>query len=465
MSSIVKETVRLHSGVEANIAIIQIEAFRVEPFNETPPSDLVSKTEAGLAKGRLVANTYSVAHPAARSSAPESVSGLADSQIELWADRAVMMARSYESVGLATDELWRNRRGDRPGKFPVPIAHTDLMRLRSATLEKDEIFANANYFLFEPRELDTPFEAYGDPVAMVVSEEIVLYPPQVRRTSLVSYGSRLSIEKFGFDDVTLTLPGGVTVNSHPFGTFDARGVGNQPIALARYFGSLDGTTPAQDGVCEVAVVGRFAVAFARGGKMPIPRTGCVIRFPFEPDPLLIDALRSGHPVSYTLRQGVITEGIQTGPRLVKAGVVTPEMTVFDEEGMFVSIGDGDLVQPSPFNWKADWHETRAARLGAGLDVQGQLFFVAVEGQSTYASIGGALRGATLFDLAELLRERGAVEGMHLDGGGSTQLFRPFGGSILRPGNFCRGFEGVEADYDRPLPLGLRLKLQKSDEST
>lgn len=464
MSSIVKETVQLNSGIEANIVTIHVKEFRVEPFNETPPSELASQTEAGLARGRLAAETYSVSHPAARSAVTETVAGLSGSQIDLWADRAISMARSYKNAGLDAAALWMDRRGEKPGIFPVPVAHTDLMRLKSATLADDEIFSNANYFLFEPREFDTPFEAYGDPVAMVVAGGVVLYPPQVRRACLVSYDKRTSIEKFGFDDVTIILPGNVAVNSHPPGVFDREGARQQPIALARYFGSLDGTTPAEKGVCEIAIVGRFAVALGRDGKLPIPRTGCVLRFPNEPDPALIAALRAGQPITYKLRQGYVSEGIQTGPRLVTGGKVTDDMAIFDEEGMFVSIGDGDLLQPSPFNWKADWHDTRAARLGAGLDQQGELFFVAVEGQSTYAKNGGPLRGATLFDLAELLRERGAVEGMHLDGGGSTQLFRPFGGSILRPGNFCRGFEGVEADYDRPLPLGLRLKLQDLDQN-
>lgn len=88
--------------------------------------------------------------------------------------------------------------------------------------------------------------------------------------------------------------------------------------------------------------------------------------------------------------------------------------------------------------------------------------VAVEGKSSFVEAGGGASGASLHDLAELLQRLGAVEGLHLDGGGSTQLFRPFGGSLLRPGDFCRGFEDVAADYDRPLPLGVRLGLQNME---
>ena len=459
MSPITKERIRLHSGVEAIVVTLHVTQFHVEPFNDAPPSELASRTEAGLTRARLAVDTYPVAHPAVRSTATESIHGADGSEIQLWADRAVSMVAAYKKAGLAPAEIWSDRRGAEASRVPAPIAHTDLLRLRSATLAHDEVFANANYFLFEPREVDTPYEAYGDPVAMVVADGVVLYPPQMRRACLVSYGQRVSIEKIGFDDVILTLPGNVVVKSHPQGRFDRQRAAGAPIALARYFGALERSTPAEGGVCEIAILGRHAVALGQGGGLPIPRGGCVLRFPHAPEPGLIAALRAGEPIRYELRQGALREGVQTGPLLVTGGRVSDDIAVFSEEGMLTLVADEGRMQPSPFNWKADWHHTRAARLAAGIDERGGLFFVAVEGKSTYAKRGAPPRGATLFDLAELLRERGAVEAMHLDGGGSTQIFRPFGGAILRPGNFCKGFEDLEVDYDRPLPLGLRLQLR------
>ncbi|MCZ7448286.1 phosphodiester glycosidase family protein [Rhizobium rhizogenes] len=462
MPAILKETVTLSSGIEANIAIVHVEHFRVQPFNERPPSDLVLRTEVALATARLDAEIYPVAHPAMRSDVTSSID-FGETRIELWGDRAVAIADRYAHVGLTAEQLWRDRRGATPSPFPAPLAHTDLMRLWSASLEKDEIFTNANYFLFEPSEFDTPFEAYGDPIGMVVTGGVILYPPQVPRTCLVSDGERSTLKNLSFNDIAISLPGAIEVPSHSMGEF--HGAATRPIALARYFGSMDGLTPEGKDVVEIAVVGRHAVALGRGGRMPIPRTGCVIRFPQEPDASMVHALKQGEPITYSFLDGVVLEGVQAGPRLVSGGAFSPDDTIFHCEGVFVEGAAGDLFQSSPDNWKADWHETRAARLGAGIDARGQLFLVAVEGQSSYSKGGGPLRGATLFDIAELLHRYGAVEGMHLDGGGSTQLFRPFGGSILRPGNFCRGFEDVEADYDRPLPLGLRLKLRRVDQDT
>lgn len=465
MPAILNEKVTLLSGRQANIAVVHVEQFRVEPFNETPPSELVVRTEAGLASARLGAETYPVAHPAQRGRGPLPRLHFGGTAAELWADRAVAMADRYERAGVTVEELWRDRRGPAPRPLPIPLAHTDMMRLRSATLARDEIFANANYFLFEPREFDTPFEAYGDPVGMVTAGGVILHPPQVPRACLVTDGKQPSIKNLAFSDIAITLPDGTGIETHKMEDFDGPDRRSQPIAIARYFGSPGGLTPEGKGAVEIVIVGRHAVAIGRGGGVPIPRTGCVIRFPEEPHASLVDALRNGEPITYALRDGAVLEGVQAGPRLVTNGRFLTDDAIFRREGVFIEGAPGDLSQPSPYNWKADWHDTRAARLGAGLDAKGRLFLVAVEGQSSYSKGGGPLRGATLLDIAELLHRYGAIEGMHLDGGGSTQLFRPFGGSILRPGNFCRGFEDVEADYDRPLPLGLRLKLRNTDRDT
>lgn len=459
MQSIRKETVTLASGLKANIAVVHVERFQVEPFNDSPPGEAVASIEAALASARLGAPTYQVPPPERRAGEDGSVVELQGKTMELWAARSEAMAKQYEKAGASACKLWSDRRSSTPSKYPVPLAYTDYMRLRSASLARDEIFSNANYFLFEPRELDTHFEAYGDPVGMVATAGVIQYPPQVPRACLVFDGEASAIKNLCFADVAVTLPDGTVLLSHASGAFQEKSAG--PIAIARYYGTIDGLTPRDENAVEVAIVGRFAVAMSRGGGMPVPRTGCVLRFPAEPDPSLLDVLRQGRPVSYSTGNGIVVEGVQAGPRLVRLGAALSDNAIFEKEGVFIEGASGDLAQPSPYNWKSDWHETRAARLGAGIDADGGLFLLAVEGKSTYASRDVIAQGATLFDIAELLERYGATEGMHLDGGGSVQLFRPFGGAILRPGNFCRGYEDVEADYDRPLPLGLRLKLRKA----
>ncbi|WP_320198609.1 phosphodiester glycosidase family protein [Agrobacterium sp. rho-13.3] len=454
-----KDVITLASGAEAQVVFIPVERFHVESLNLAPPAEAVDMIAAGLSSARLETTTYPVPHPAVRSAQPQSLPGFGAAEIEVWAERVAIISHGYRGVRVTTTELWHDRRGPVPGKLPVPLAHVDLLRLRSATLARNQILANANHFLFDPREFDTPFEAYGDPIGMVVAKGVILHPPQVPRACLVSDSGRCMITNNAFEDVVLVLPGGMEIPAHGAGAFDDV---PRPVAIARYFGSMDGLTPASEVAVEIAVVGRHAVAIARGGQLPIPRTGCVIRFPGEPDQTLLDALHRGEPVTYRLLKGHIEEGVQSGPRLVTGGRIETDKAAFLKEGVFVEGVEGDLSQPSPYDWHADLHETRAARLGAGIDAEGHLFLIAVEGKSSYVEGAGAAIGATLHDIAELLLRFGAVEGLHLDGGGSTQLFQPFGGSLLRPGDFCKGFNDAVADYDRPLPLGLKLELRVTE---
>jgi exopolysaccharide biosynthesis protein len=87
--------------------------------------------------------------------------------------------------------------------------------------------------------------------------------------------------------------------------------------------------------------------------------------------------------------------VGAGPRLLRNGVV--EITADTER------------------FKPDIRLGRKARTGLGVTRDGRVLLLAVEDPGPY---GG---GATLEELAELLKARGAVEAMNLDGGGSTTL--------------------------------------------
>jgi len=115
----------------------------------------------------------------------------------------------------------------------------------------------------------------------------------------------------------------------------------------------------------------------------------------------------------------------------------------------------DSVPVSPHAWAADWIQTRAARLSAGITAQRRLIICAVEGTSSFFRDGPA-RGATLHDLAHLMVEEGAVTALHLDGGGSTQVFCHGGGALIAPRDVHHRMPDSPAQFDRPLPLGLVL---------
>jgi hypothetical protein len=453
--SLSKTEIQLASGVVARVVMVEAATFAVEPYFHEAAAPAVRRIAAGLARARLGAGTYDVPHPSVRQQ-PQAYAWGDGRMIEVSAARVGIILDRLGGAGQTPIELWRDRRSPTPTPLPVPMAETDLLRLRSASLKHHQLLANGNYLLFHHEELDTPFEAYGDPVGLIVAAGTVLAPAQTNRACLTRRAGRFAFERLQFADMRITLPGGGDIPAHGFGGFDA-GQAAGPVAIARYFGSLDGTTPADPAVTEGVIVGRHAVAIIQGGEVPIPRTGCILRFPGEPDLDVLAALRAGEPLDYRLGRDPVEEAIQAGPRVLSGGQVTVDEDTMLAEHVFVEGAPGDLRQPSPFRWHADAHVTRAARLGAGTRGDGTLFFCAVEGNSSYVGSDRA-RGATLHDLACLLAQFGAVEGLHLDGGGSTQLFRPYGGALLRPGDVCHDFPDPTAAYDRPVPLGLRLDL-------
>lgn len=187
--------------------------------------------------------------------------------------------------------------------------------------------------------------------------------------------------------------------------------------------------------------------------MPVPAAGCVVRF-WSAQEAETTAL-SG-PLKYHLPVPLF-EAVQTGPMLVEDGRSTRArgQRLVSTDAMTERDALPDTTPPSPYDWKADWDQTRAARLAAGLSLDGGLFFCAVEGTSSVRSSSSA-RGATLNDLVELMIDEGAAAALHLDGGGSTQVFGPGGGALVTPQDVHHGLSTYEAQYDRPVPVALKL---------
>lgn len=453
--SVSKTNIVLASGVEARIVVVEAAAFSVEPYFHDAAAPSVRLIAAGLARARLGAFTYDVPHPSVRQQARSYPWGDGRT-IEVHSARVAAILDELARAGITPAGLWRDRRGPNPTRLPVPMAATDLLRLRSAGLSRRQLLANGSYFLFHHEEFDTPFEAYGDPIGLVIANGTILAPAQTNRACLTRQGGRFTIRRLSFSDLRIILPGGRVIPAHAFGRSGAAEAA-EPIAIARYFGAVNGCTPADPAVTEVVIVGRHAVGLVRGGNVPVPRTGCILRFPGGLEPDLLASLMAAEPVSYQFEDLSLDEAVQAGPCILAGGKVSVDHETMLAEQVFVAEAEGDLRQSSPFRWHADAHQTRAARLGAGVRGDGTLFFCAVEGNSSYAG-GGQAQGATLHDLACLLGRLGALDGLHLDGGGSTQLFRPYGGALFRPGDVCHDFTDQFAAYDRPVPLGLRLDL-------
>jgi hypothetical protein len=385
---------RLASGIEARVVRLMPKTFRVLPcFSQSAPAD-ETRLALILAEARLGQPVVAVP-PAAQRMPAQEVGG----SLRIAARSA---ARSAERAGVACAPL-------------------RLLRTVAAGLAPDEVLINANHFLFLPTEVDTPFDAYGDPIGLTLADGVIETPPQLSRTCLLIADSGPQMRRIGFADCPIIAANGQPFAPHPFGPPSQTGPGT---AFALFHGSVGGITPTAEGAWEVAYVGRHAVALSKGGGLSIPRAGCVLRCA---DRAGAEAVAAG-PVTYGLPG--LHQGVQSGPLIVEGGQCTEiGRDVFAEEIMAATAPRPDTVPVSPHAWAADWHNTRAARLSAGITAAGRVFFCAVEGTSSFFRDGPA-RGATLHDLAMLMIAEGAVQAMHLDGGGSTQVFCHGGGAPL-----------------------------------
>lgn len=406
---------RLVSGQVARVVRLVPDRFRVLPlFTQEAPAD-EQRLAVTLARARLGQPVCPVP-PAAERMSPLEVAG------------SLRIARRAQA---------------RSGMACAPLR---LLRTVAAGLNPGETLINANHFLFLPPELAAPFDAYGDPIGLTLADGTVETPPQIPRACLLMAADGPQIRLLGFAD-TAIRSGDRSFAPHPFGPVAMTDPGT---AFALFHGATAGCTPPGDGLWDVAFVGRHAVAMMQGGGLSIPRAGCVLRCGSRAE---ADAVAAG-PISYTLNG--LQEGVQSGPLLVEDGAITEiGRDVFAEEFMTAGTRRPDSVALSPHAWAADWHDTRAARLSAGITARGQLFFCAVEGTSSFFRDGPA-KGATLHDLAALMRDNGAIVAMHLDGGGSTQVFCEGGGALIAPRDVHHGMPDSPAQFDRPLPLGLVL---------
>lgn len=102
----------------------------------------------------------------------------------------------------------------------------------------------------------------------------------------------------------------------------------------------------------------------------------------------------------------ILHAVEAGPMLVKNGKVCIDM---EQEGW--KTNNSIKTQAA----RLDFTDMRGPKIAAGIDQQGNLILVAINGRIRESV------GATHYDMAEILIENGAVDAMGFDPGGSSTL--------------------------------------------
>jgi len=345
--------------------------------------------------------------------------------------RYLRALRSRGAIGTAE---WRV--DDRPAARVVPVAGLAPLRHLGQAGSR-ALTVNSHFFLFDPRELDAPTAALGESVGLLAYAGRIANPPVLPRTALLHTCGGWRVARPGLDDLLIDLPGGLTLEA-----------GAPRGARVRFRG--DGRTDAAAPCAvEVCLQGASASVLRDGGGVRVPHGALAIGFDTELPSDVRTALEAGARVRYRLpRWRELRVALQGGPLLVRAGDVAVDGDSLRLE-RFETLGSTDPTAPLVF--PADHDRTRAARVGIGVQRDGSLVLVVVEGRSSLSrSEGDTPTGCTLLELAGLLRDHGAVDALNLDGGGSAQVFR--GGGAIVGSSDTRGVPG--ARFDRPVPVAM-----------
>ncbi len=238
------------------------------------------------------------------------------------------------------------------------------------------------------------FDGNGRPVGIVVVDGQIISEPFAGRTALGLGPQGPLLERVDWRGEILSRSG---VSLAAISGVNRPRLTDELIVYTPHYGSRTATNVYGS---EVTVVNGVVTALGTGNS-DIPKDGVVLSgHGLNRQPL--SSLRVGDEITIDLRldppwieQG-ITQIIGGGPGLVR-------------DGLLVNSGEEE-------SFRADVLQGRAPRTAIGITAQGQLLLVTVNGRQPNISVG-----MTLAELGRLLIELGAVQGMNLDGGGSTTM--------------------------------------------
>ncbi|GGQ28924.1 phosphodiester glycosidase family protein [Streptosporangium pseudovulgare] len=184
-------------------------------------------------------------------------------------------------------------------------------------------------------------------------------------------------------------------------------------ALVKFTGEYAHALPTGPGTQAVlSPKGRVVSIGNRGGTVPAGHT--VLQGVGSAADWLTDHAAAGGKVSMT---EVIRD---TDGRRVKLGpddsIVSAAPTLVKDGRIHIDAAAEGVVDPADLSFGYAWANNRQPRTMAGIDRQGQLLLVTVDGRLSDGS-----EGFTIAEAAAFMRSLGAVQALNLDGGGSSAM--------------------------------------------
>jgi Phosphodiester glycosidase len=313
--------------------------------------------------------------------------------------------------------------GDRES-HPLYLPVYPEMTKLSSFYHDNTVTLNSHFFLMEISDLLSPFDRVGEPFGMLSVDGEILHPPLYSRETLISYKSGdNAILKLSIEDMTIIIDGKEYSDKENCRIFRRPEYGVSPI---------------QDGL-DLIIAGNNILAYSTAGGCPVPEAGFILHLENTDPP-------SDLRVSYRYRKD-LNFSIQVGPAMVEGGDVC--------EGFSTDYYQGTGVPFPPTVYPLDWSHGRAARTGLGFKEK-KLVLIGIEGsKKAVYKAGYDSTGCSLEEMAQLCKESGIDNMINLDGGGSSQI-SVMGKRSLKISD--RSLETGE-DFERPVPLGLELKIR------
>ena len=340
----------------------------------------------------------------------------------------------------------------------VRIGRCDFVRHFVQHHERVAAF-NTSHFLHEHDDLISHHSGYGDAIGLMLSQKTILRPPLYRRGCLLFDGANWTVRAMSLEDIALILPDDISLRADQRGDyqFQLNPAGRAAIAIYTRAARLSENgrpldrTPADEDRHEFVIVNRQTLSWKRGGNLQIPQNGFVLSLAADalPEPL-IENIAASAWIEYEFADSAsdLIAGIQAGPILLQDGRIALESADSKEEFWSSrSIGGEHIAGITPVYMDLSARSERKARTALGIKEDGSLLLLVVDGCDPAARTELDSAGATLAELAEWMRARGAIQALNMSGEGSSHLF-VHGGLANRPYD-RRGQQGVV--YERMLP--------------
>lgn len=276
---------------------------------------------------------------------------------------------------------------------------------------------NSSFFTFDLIDSQSPYDIYGTPIGLYVKDGKILNPPLYDREAfLVDKDGNVEIKKINLEDIDISIKGKIY----------------QRPSLRR--------TPKSKGF-DIVVISDEVVYINKGGNTTIPSSGFVINTNDE-------TIKVNDKVEYKGLENIVF-GIQCG----NSAIINNEKTTKFMSEYYNLKSLSNTVYP-PSNYPLDYDNARAPRIVLGQNQNNKPVIIWFEGASKMKHVVGEDSvGASLKEVADIVKDLGIKNAINLDGGGSAQILLDNKRSLkISDRDFSDNSES-----ERPVPIGIIIK--------